>query len=88
MRNLLFLIAVVFIITITSCQKNTNNSGGPYTCQCTYALVTGYYYRDTTTATTYANGTTMTDAQNYCSNAKSSLIAAHGVTMVNCGIIE
>ncbi|HWY13390.1 MAG TPA: hypothetical protein VN026_18830 [Bacteroidia bacterium] len=82
--NKLLLLLAVFMISITSCQKNAGNNG-PYTCTCQYILVTGAYSRDTTTNTTYPNGTTITIAQQNCQNTQTTLRAVNGLS-ANCYI--
>ena len=68
-KPLLFIAAIAF--AITSCQKSSNNNG-PFTCTCDYGFQRGFYWvADTTINTTYANGTSFTDAQLYCTNQET-----------------
>ena len=90
-KPLLFIAALT--VAFTSCQKTTSGNG-PWTCTCDYAFHRpypsgGYFYvRDTTVAVTYARGTSITDAQLYCTNNQSNLKADTTKQNVNCFVHE
>jgi hypothetical protein len=82
-KFLLFVAAVLVIGSSSSCTKGSTDNG-PFSCYCSYSLVTGTYYRDTTTVTAYATYVDRAAADNYCGNQQNALKISAANYNVSC----